>query len=677
MRRLKLNIQLFGASGSNSTTLTASSGNKGTLSVSFVENYTDTGTNKSNITVTATFKMTSGSYAQYNTPRVEIWWYDNNGYTTITRMAYTNAGSLARNESVTATATFDVTHKADGTLSGYARANWVWDNGGSYCPPSGNVATATTALTTILRGITEISSITGSTDYVDGTFTVTANPQVAGKYYKIEWYLYNQNGTKYSICTDSLGTFATGSKTIQSKTFSSAQLTNIYTNSTHTDNPTLYAVVYTYNDSGYSNLILTTAAKTIVKSLPTSVKPSGSTTITDTVTKPTGLTDFVRGISKPNFAINITNNNGATITSCVIKLNGTQIKSWSTAATSYTYTHNEVLPNVSNTYEVTATDTRGRQYVATGTITALDYSAPSVHFTAERNSTTNTTIDLVINGSITSLNDKNAKSFIIEKKLSSASTWDSVTTLTSYTYSDYAYSITNCSADYIYDIRIKAIDSFGNSQDENTVGTSFSLIDFKQGGLGLAFGKAATTDNLFECALDADFTGALKKNGTDILQLVYPVGSIITTNTNTNPSATLGGTWSSVTCHDIIASGTLTDTDLAYGRYRLYANGDFEAWGTLNGQNISAGNAITKEITMPYTIENATSVSSITWGGSNWPWSTSTYSFITVNTNILYVVIYNTGGGQASTIQGNFTLKGTINLSTNNVSTHYSWQRTA
>jgi hypothetical protein len=187
VRRLKLNIQLFGASASNSTTLTAASGNKGTLSVSLVENSIDTSTNKSNITVTATFKMTSGSYASYNTPRVEIWWYDNNGYTTITRKAYTNAGSLSRNQSVTATATFDVTHKSDGTLSGYARANWVWDNGG-YCPPSGNVATASTALTTILRGITEISNITCSTSYVDGTFTVTANPQASGKYYKIEWY---------------------------------------------------------------------------------------------------------------------------------------------------------------------------------------------------------------------------------------------------------------------------------------------------------------------------------------------------------------------------------------------------------------------------------------------------------------------------------------------------------
>lgn len=513
MKLLKLNIQLFGVSASNSKTLTASSGNKGTLSVSLVENSTNASTNKSNITVTATFKMTSGGYSGYSTPRVEVWWYDNNGNTTIVRKAYTNAASLSRNESVKATATFDVEHKADGTLSGYARANWVWSGSGSYCPPSGNVATSSTALTTILRGITEISGLTCSTSYINGTFTVTANPQASGKYYKIEWYIYNQSGNKYTICTDNLGTFATGSKTIQSKTFTSAQLTNIYANSTTNAKPTLYAVVHTYNDSGYTNKILSTPAKTISVYLPEDIKPTGTVTIADTVTKPTGLTDYVRNISKPSFSISITNSNGATISNCVIKLNGSQIKSWDTAATSYTYTHTDVLPNVSNSYEVIATDTRGRKYTKTDTITALDYAAPSINFTAERNSSTSTTIDLVINGAITSLNDKNAKSFIIEKKLNTATDYTTVATLTNYTYTNYAYSVTNCSADNIFNIRIRAVDSFNSSSSAVTVGTSFSLIDFKQGGKGLAFGKAATTDNLFECDLDAQFNKTINQIG--------------------------------------------------------------------------------------------------------------------------------------------------------------------
>lgn len=570
MKFLKLNIQLFGASASNSKTLTASSGNKGTLSVSFTENSTSSSANTSSVTVTATFKMTSGGYSGYNTPRVEIWWYDNNGYTTITRKAYTNAGTLARNNSVKATATFDVEHKADGTLSGYARANWVWDGGG-YCPPSGNVSTGTTNLTTILRGITEITNVTGSTSYVNGTFTVTANPQVSGKYYKAEWYLYNPSGNYTWICTDNLGTFSTGSRTIQTKTFTSAQLTTIYTNSTNTSRPTIYLRVHTYNDSGYSNLILSTPEWSFGSNLPESIKPTGTTTIADTVTKPSGLTDYVRGISKPSFAISITNNNGATISSCTIKLNGSQIKSWDTASTSYTYAHTDVLPNVTNPYEIEATDTRGRKYTASGNITALDYSAPIVDITsAERNSTTNTTIDLKINGTITALNNKNAKSFIIEKKLNTATTWDSVTTLTNYTYTDYAYSITNCSADNIYNIRIIAVDSFGSSSDNATVGTSFSLIDFKQGGKGLAFGKAATTDNLFECDLDAQFNKTINQ-----------VGNL--SNLNTSVKTNL------VNAINVLAPGEIIDSKLneASG-YIKYSNGFMIQWkfgsGTGGGQ---------------------------------------------------------------------------------------------
>ncbi|MBQ2350421.1 MAG: hypothetical protein II393_04080 [Cytophagales bacterium] len=577
MKFLKLNIQLFGASASNSKTLTASSGNKGTLSVSLAENSTNSSTNKSNITVTATFKMTSGGYSGYSTPRVEIWWYDNNGYTTITRKAYTNAGTLARNNSVKATATFDVEHKADGTLSGYARANWVWDGGGTYCPPSGNVSTSSTALTTILRGITEISNITDSTNYINGTFTVTANPQASGKYYKIEWYIYNQNNSKYTICTDNLGTFATGSRTIQTKTFTSAQLTNIYANSTNTAKPKLYAVVHTYDDSGYATEIMSTEAKTIDVYLPESIKPTGSTTITDTVTKPSGLTDYVRGISKPSFAISITNNNGATISSCTIKLNGSQIKSWDTASTSYTYAHTDVLPNVTNPYEIEATDTRGRKYTASGNITALDYSAPIVDITsAERNSTTNTTIDLKINGTITALNNKNAKSFIIEKKLNTATTWDSVTTLTNYTYTDYAYSIPNCSADNIYNIRIRAVDSFGNSSDNATVGTSFSLIDFKQGGKGLAFGKAATTDNLFECDLDAQFNKTINQ-----------VGNLSNLNTSVKTNI--------VSAINVLAPGEIVGSKLdAAGGYIKYSNGFIIQW-KFNG-GTGGGNAWTSPI---------------------------------------------------------------------------------
>lgn len=617
MKYLKLNIQLFGASASNSTTLTASSGNKGTLSVSLVENSTNTSNNTSNITITATFKQTSGSYSGYNTPRVEIWWYDNNGYTTITRKDYTNASALSRNESVTATATFDVTHKADGTLSGYARANWVWDGGG-YCPPSGNVSTSNTSLTTILRGITEITNVTGSTSYVDGTFTVTANPQVSGKYYKAEWYLYNPSGNYTWICTDNLGTFATGSRTIQTKTFTSAQLTTIYTNSTNTSRPTIYLRIHTYNDSGYSNLILSTPAWSFGINLPESIKPTGTTTIADTVTKPSGLTDYVRSISKPKFTISITNSNGATIKSCVIKLNGSQIQSWSTTATSYTYTHTEALPNVSNSYEVTATDTRGRQYVSTGTITALDYNDPQINFTAERNSSTSTTINLVINGSITALNNKNAKSFVIEKKLSSATTWSTVTTLTNYTYTDYAYNLTNCSADDIFDIRIRAVDSFKTVTNSNTVGTSFSLMDFKQGGKGIAFGKAATTDNLFECDLNSDFNKNVTVDGNVTANGNITVSGDLTVN-STNVITAIGNK------QDTLVSGTNIKT---VGGQSLLGSGNiasttFVTYRDVSVSNVSipANNAAYGTFTVPsvtgYTCIGIT-VWSITGAGSGY-----------------------------------------------------------
>lgn len=134
------------------------------------------------------------------------------------------------------------------------------------------------------------------------------------------------------------------------------------------------------------------------------------------------------------------------------------------------------------------------------------------------------------------------------------------------------------STDTSYIFEITVADSGGSTPETRTVASRFFVMDFKKGGKGVAIGKAAERDDLFEVALNAQFNkGLIVKiaNATDsvnmafdqetinlwksiigsegilnlsslLLNVAHPIGSIIqTTKTQEqfNPNTMLGGTW--------------------------------------------------------------------------------------------------------------------------------------
>lgn len=167
---LKLNIQLFGASASNSANLTSSAGNKATIGVSFTENSTNITNNTSNITVSGYIKMTSGSFAQYYTPTIAVYWHDDKSNTD-TLIQSKDVTALSRNQQVDVGGTFNVEHKTDGTLYGYAYTVWTYTGTGSYAPKSGSTYTANTRLTDIPRA-TPTPDISGN---IGSTITISLN----------------------------------------------------------------------------------------------------------------------------------------------------------------------------------------------------------------------------------------------------------------------------------------------------------------------------------------------------------------------------------------------------------------------------------------------------------------------------------------------------------------------
>lgn len=147
--------------------------------------------------------------------------------------------------------------------------------------------------------------------------------------------------------------------------------------------------------------------------------------------------------------------------------------------------------------------------------------------------------------------DKTVSGVKIEWKSSTSSTWSSATASASGTNGTVNQVIGNngISTEYTYNIRITVSDSVGSSTYNIDVPAMLYTMDFKAGGKGVAIGKPATNDNLFDVSFETNFdknvktSGYFYQKGKSLIDMFYPVGSIFITTVSTNPSSYMGGTW--------------------------------------------------------------------------------------------------------------------------------------
>lgn len=294
---------------------------------------------------------------------------------------------------------------------------------------------------------------------------------------------------------------------------------------------------------------------TLTLTVPASVKPTISSLTATRVDGdvPAAWAIYVQSKSKATLKINgAAGVYGSTISSYEISGGGF-------SSTASSFTTGFLTTSGTITFTAKVTDSRGRvSDAATVSISVVAYSNPTCSSHLSQRATSSGTVNddgTYVKGTVTfsysSCSSKNTITTATYYKKSSETSWTNAsktfTSGTAFTYGGGAISTESS-----YDVKYTITDAFTTVAILDLVSTAAVLMDFKAGGKGIAIGKVAEKDNVFEIANDWE----LEVHGKTIVDLIYPVGSIYMSVNATSPATLFGGSWTQLKDRFLLGAGS-------------------------------------------------------------------------------------------------------------------------
>ncbi len=445
------------------------------LSISITQNSQNITNNTSNVTVKVNASWTYGSFNRT----------EKSGYLIIDGTKYTFTSTFNENQSTSGSQTLfsktvNVSHNANGAKTLSTSASFT--TGVS----SGTItATASKVLTTIPRK----STMSASNGTLGTAQTLTVTRQSNSFTHTITYKCGTASGTIVTKSSDTSISW-TPPLTLSSQNTTGTTVSVVFT-------------ITTYNGS----TSLGSNTKTISCTIPASVKPSCTITVTDSMGYENTYGNPIKGLSKFKVVVSPTIAYGSEIASYSTKVNGTTY-------TAASFTTGVLQSSGAMSISTTIKDKRGRTATASASKTVLNYVEPvvvalTVH-RCDEDGTENVQGDFVLvtfTAEVTALNNKNTAVYVLKYKKSS----DAEFTEVGLDELQNNYSVTNqtyifpADSSNSYDVEFTVTDNFKTTSRSTNASTGFALMHHRADGTGLGFGKLGEVENGLDVGLDAVF----------------------------------------------------------------------------------------------------------------------------------------------------------------------------